>query len=200
MVQVKVSPLSIQKSYESSLDWPMDCYLQAGDRGVVFRGDATSYDTAFFEAFPRNPDTFIRGEGATIAEAEQAAWAKWRRVLTCPGRDGHEFERRGYKNGAAFCKHCDLFMSGVLPPDESCCVCGVPTYWTSDADGNFYCEDHERNKPLELWTETDWYLAYSEYSMWKFRQDNPEFEEFFEVFTKSEPSEQREGRDTGAVG
>ena len=46
--------------------WPADCYVQGGDRGVVLTEDG-SYWTAFVEAFP---GTFIRGEGVTIADAE----------------------------------------------------------------------------------------------------------------------------------
>lgn len=52
-------------------------------------------------------------------------------------------ERRGYKNGAGFCKTCNLFVCYVFPPDENCCICGEKTYWTSEnlkGKEVFYCE------------------------------------------------------------
>lgn len=96
-------------------DWPEDCYVQWGGQGVVLakKESGGCYYTAFFEAFPKNPKTFIRGEGATVAEAEQSAFQKFKRYLACPG---HEFERRGYTNGAGFCKHCSLFKSNAFEP------------------------------------------------------------------------------------
>lgn len=95
--------------------WPENCYIQWGGRGVSLRRkeEGGSYMTAFFEAFPRNPDTFIRGEGATVAEAEQSAFDKLTRYQAC---SGHEFERRGYTNGAGFCKHCGMFKSKAFEP------------------------------------------------------------------------------------
>ncbi len=164
-MQVKMSAISKQKNYESTFVWPPDCYLQAGDRGIVFHKD-DSYHTAFFEAFPNDPDTFIRGEGATVAEAEQAAWEKWKSILACIG---HEFWLGGYKNGAGFCRHCNLFKPRAFPPSETCCVCGEPTYYTGDSAGNWYCVDHERDKPLALWTELDWHIAYT--ALWAYCPD-----------------------------
>lgn len=39
--------------------------------------------TAFVEFFPA-AGGFLRGEGATVAEAEQACWASYQRLLCCP--------------------------------------------------------------------------------------------------------------------
>ena len=122
-------------------DWPEDCYVQWGSSGIVFTGGkgmnydietiakaisgdtesvkATvellkqSYNTAFFEAFPKSPSTFIRGEGKTIEDAERQAFNKLTKYLACAR---HEFERRGYTNGAGFCKHCGLFKSKAFDP------------------------------------------------------------------------------------
>lgn len=149
--------MSQERIYTCQYDWS-DVRIQAGDRGIVFTDKKPySYRTAFFEAFPDEPCTFIRGEGTTIADAEKEAWRKWQRILACPG---HEFERRGYKNGAGFCKHCGMFASKIFPPDEYCVTCGKPTYWTEDTDGNWYCKEHERDKPLDKWTDMDWDSAY----------------------------------------
>jgi len=35
----------------------------------------------------------------------------------------------------------------VFEPLDKCCKCGVPTRYTSDYKGKFYCEKHGRNKP-----------------------------------------------------
>lgn len=94
--------------------WPADCYIQGGDRGVVFGRDGQPYRTAFVEAFP---DTFLRGEGPTIADAEDACWAKYQRMVNC---EHGPFERRGYTNGGGFCVPCGTFFSNIfrpLPPD-----------------------------------------------------------------------------------
>lgn len=96
-------------------EWPFDCFIQCGDSGVVLSKDGNNYRTAFWEAFPRNPDTFIRGEGATIEEAEQNCFAKYTRILACPE---HEFERGTYENGGGFCKHCKMFSSKAFEPTE----------------------------------------------------------------------------------
>lgn len=117
--------------------WPEDCLVQCGGKGIVLT-TAGSYRTAFFEAFPRDPDTFLRGEGATIAEAEANAWAKFERIRGCAG---HEFERGRYRNGAGICRHCKLFARGVFEPLETCSTCSSPTYWANHG-GRWFCKDH----------------------------------------------------------
>ena len=92
--------------------WPEDCVVQWGERGIVISNDRTR-QTAFFEAFPTDPTTFIRGEGASIPEAEASAFAQFRRYLDCPE---HLVERRGYRNGAGLCISCGLFISGAFEP------------------------------------------------------------------------------------
>jgi hypothetical protein len=85
--------------------WPEDCKVQGGGRGVVFT-NSTSYRTAFVEAFP---GTFIRGEGKTIAEAEDACWVKYERLAACPHDQG--FDRRDYVNGSGFCRRCGTWFA-----------------------------------------------------------------------------------------
>ena len=95
--------------------WPEDCTVQWGGDGLVFAPDGThAYTTAFFEAFPTEPSTFLRGEGPTVEAAEAEAFAKLERYLACPG---HEFEKAGYTNGAGLCKHCRLFRSRIFEPE-----------------------------------------------------------------------------------
>lgn len=166
MRTINISQLSILRGYpyECTFDWPADCFVQAGDNGIVFvlDGSGKDYRTAFFEAFPKEPATFIRGEGKTIAEAESAAWSKYEKALACPG---HEFERRGYTNGLGFCKRCNMSLSHAFEPSTRCCVCAMPTNWTSDAKGLYYCEEHHSYKPLADWTPVDWHIAYMENEM-----------------------------------
>ena len=94
--------------------WPDDCLVQWGGRGIVFAG-AEVRETAFFEAFPTDPETFIRGEGATVAEAEADAFARFVRQRDC---SGHQMERAGYRNGCGRCTLCGLFLSHVFEPLE----------------------------------------------------------------------------------
>lgn len=127
-------------------NWPLDCEVQGGKSGLVFVKGGEPYRTAFVEAFPAG--TFIRGEGETIRDAEEAAWAKYMKRLECPG---HEWEARGYKNGAGFCKHCGTFQSKVFTPEDLglfCKVCGVPTYWSREND-DFFCEEHATDRDSE---------------------------------------------------
>ena len=68
-------------------------------------GRSGSYRTAFVEAFP---GTFLRGEGETIAEAEDACWAQYERLAACPHDQG--FDRRSYVNGSGFCRRCGIWF------------------------------------------------------------------------------------------
>jgi hypothetical protein len=92
--------------------WPGDCLVQWGGHGVVLGTEGTRR-TAFFEAFPVDPPTFIRGEGADVVTAEAAAFAQFGRQRDCPG---HRLERAGYRNGAGICAHCGLFVSKAFAP------------------------------------------------------------------------------------
>lgn len=57
--------------YNCICDWPDDCFVQGGGDGIVIVRDGDNYNTAYFEAFPKNPDCFIRGEGETMEDAEK---------------------------------------------------------------------------------------------------------------------------------
>lgn len=133
-----LSSLSGGGEYSCANQWPDECYLQCGRTGIVFT-KAGSYRTAFFEAFPKSPSTFIRGEGRDLQAAEADAWAKWQKITQCPG---HEFERRGYKNGLGFCQHCGMSFSRAFEPEHICVICQTPTDHATDINGNHYCEQH----------------------------------------------------------
>jgi hypothetical protein len=131
-------------------EWPEDCFVQGGHNGVVF-GNTTKpgYQTAYFEALP---DTFIRGEGPDLASAEDDAWSKYVLLTTCPK---HEYEPRGYKNGAGFCKHCNSFGSHIFTAEDlglKCVDCGVWTNW-SRVDDDFYCKLHA---PVRNSSDIEW--------------------------------------------
>lgn len=162
MSKKKYASNSFGKDYECKQEWPEDCFVQCGDNGLVLNKDSlndvfgsnnpiksivinTSYITAFFEAFPNNPNTFIRGEGKTVEEAEQQAFNKFTKYSKCPQ---HEFERKGYTNGAGFCKYCGMFASKVFEPTTKCCICNSPTnYSCNQDDTKWYCEKHIDLKP-----------------------------------------------------
>lgn len=141
-------------TYTLQHDWP--CFVQAGAKGIVYA--SPTYETAFFEAFPRNPNTFLRGEGTTVKDAEDACWKLYQRWISCPG---HEWEACGYENGGGFCKHCHSFSGDVIP-GPPCKICQTPTWWSKGTDGSFYCEKCQSHKPLALWTDSDWLMAYWE--------------------------------------
>jgi len=127
--------------YALAHPWPVGWHVQGGASGLVVLRSSGTYTTAFVEAFPTEPQTFIRGEGATLVEAELSAWEQVQHILACPG---HEFETRGYTNGAGFCRHCHMFASAVFDVAEvgiPCVVCGERTSWTEVA-GGWYCQVH----------------------------------------------------------
>lgn len=146
-MQIKLSPLSNAGSHvEAKHDWPSSVVLlQGGTNGIVFdRKSGTSYRTAFVEAFV--DDSFYRGEGTTVEEAETSCWDKYVKTVACPG---HEWESRGYKNGAGFCKHCNKFESKRFTPEQLgmyCGYCQKPTFYgeatTTEGIQKFFCEEH----------------------------------------------------------
>ena len=110
---VSLSALSSATTYTSKHNWPTGIIMQAGDRGLVLKQSGGHYYTAFFEVFPDEPSTFIRGEGKTIEDAEADAWAQWQAILACPG---HELDKGGYENGSMVCRKCGLFVPPRLAP------------------------------------------------------------------------------------
>ena len=106
--------------------WPVEMFIQGGKSGLVLVRAGSNYLTAFVEVFPAG--SFIRGEGATITEAEASAWAQYQAGLGC----AHEYEARGYTNGAGFCKKCGQFGTGVFTGaqlGQLCAVCEAGTTW-----------------------------------------------------------------------
>ncbi len=89
-------------------DWPEDCYVQWGHGVVLGRDKART--TAFFEAFPKEGG-FIRGEGATIVEAEADAHGRFLRESAC----NHQWSRKNYTNGGCICRRCGAFQSVMKP-------------------------------------------------------------------------------------
>lgn len=133
--------------YDPRHPWPGQTLVQFGARGLVFSASG-NYTTAFFEAFPDDPPTFIRGEGATLEQAEDQAWEKFQRQQACAG---HEFERRRYTNGAGVCKHCNLFLTEVFEPLTRCVVCDVPTAYqfAQNDPPEWRCEAHALDRSLD---------------------------------------------------
>ncbi len=124
--------------YEPTKEWPEDSYLQGDEEGIVFSCDIepTSYITAFFEVFPKNPKTFIRGEGKSIKEAEDNAWKKFQKILEC---DGHEFKRME-KTNHAICEKCNLFQSDILNSINNCTCCDKEGVYIHSSNQNLhYC-------------------------------------------------------------
>ncbi|WP_148649252.1 hypothetical protein [Novosphingobium barchaimii] len=99
------SMLHSNPDYTPTCAWPEDCTVQWG-HGIIPA-------VPFFEAFPTG--TFIRGEGATIAEAEQKAFEKYQRDRACDHLWGrHRPNHSTYTNGAAFCRKCGGFRGSMF--------------------------------------------------------------------------------------
>jgi len=164
------------KEYKPQYEWPDDCMVQWGGNGIVLSSksfekvfdldnnafeemdkateDPKTYRTSFFESFPRDPDTFIRGEGKTIADAETDAWKKFQKYQGC---QEHEFERRGYTNGGGFCKHCNMWKSKAFKPTTLCYYCGEPTTYHS-CDGIYVCESCNDMISPNNWDRNHWVI------------------------------------------
>jgi hypothetical protein len=176
---MKTARMSFGKDYQCKFEWEDDCFVQCGSSGIVLgkgslqdvfdaenplkalgeaAADNKSYVTAFFEAFPKEPQTFIRGEGESVEEAEKSAWEQYQKFKNCLE---HEFERRGYDNGGGICKHCGMFKSDAFPPAHNCKVCNIPTCFTYDINKVWYCEEHSESIPEEL--KHDWMKRHERY-------------------------------------
>ncbi len=94
-------------TYKPHRPWPAECTVQWG------HGIAPA--TPFFEAFL--PGTFIRGEGRTIAEAEDRAFDQYAGEQTCRHLWGRQRPGRDlYLNGAGWCRRCSAFRSEMFRP------------------------------------------------------------------------------------
>lgn len=102
-------PFPSDPEYSPQQAWADDTYVQWGSHGVVL--SENSYETAFFEAFPKK-GSFIRGEGSDIAAAEADAFAQWQRESACD----HVWGRRSYTNGGGKCSKCKGWKSGAFRP------------------------------------------------------------------------------------
>lgn len=159
---------------EAVKPWPDDCFIQGGGHGVVGvqspePGQPNVYRTAFVEVFPPGGG-FVRGEGATVTEAEEKCWEKYQTFLTCPGPTGQHDYQPGYlsksndwipyRNGAGFCRHCHAFSSGKFTAaqlEQYCAVCRTPTKWWWHTPAGrptlFLCEEHMLPEGTRLYGE-----------------------------------------------
>lgn len=146
-----------KQEYVCQFPWPSNCWVQGDNDGIVLTDvsieeaitnpqtaqdvltrKVAHYSTAFFEAFPKDPSTFIRGEGSTLEEAEAACWKQLRTIQACPQ---HEFERKGRKDGYVYCKKCAL--SGLFfDPLHPCSGCNKTQYkyYGSDKNDRGFCQ------------------------------------------------------------
>lgn len=139
MRKITCSTLGEMKSreYDCQHDWPEDVYVQCGGRGVVIgNSKRPGYVTAFFEAFPFK--MFIRGEGATVGEAEQKAWEKYQIVLNCPE---HIFVPEKHRPRNAICSSCSFIAHNYYAPEHVCNDCGKE-HVNLSIDDVYYCSDH----------------------------------------------------------
>ena len=94
-------------NYTPVCSWPEEATVQWG-HGLIPA-------VPFFEAFL--PNTFIRGEGESIEEAERKAFSQYLREKNCSHQWGRQ-RKNGvlYTNGAGWCKKCGAFRSKMFKP------------------------------------------------------------------------------------
>lgn len=180
--------------YNCLKEWEESTFCQCGDNGLVLPAEEleksltnskdaltlasealgdpvkkskASYRTAFFEAFPKNPKCFIRGEGETVEEAENDAWEQWQKIINC---ESHEWTRKNRTDGYAYCTKCPLSGS-FLEPSTTCALCQTPTKRKVDKLNNHYCISHYLALPLED-------ILYEDFQGWGFSLE--EQEHYFE--------------------
>lgn len=144
--KMKLARNSCGEPHQCQYDWPENCFVQCG---------GTEKYGFFFEAFPRTPDTFLRGDSkVSVAEAETLAWNRLQKYSACEldHANPDNFERRSYKNGVGFCIKCGFFASKIFPPSEICSQCGGNTYHAQDNTGKWWCEECWKNVPDALLT------------------------------------------------
>lgn len=102
-------------------------YVQGGNGIVIgFKDPAPVRHTAFVECIPDG--AFIRGEGATVAEADERCWSKLRAYLDCPG---HVWVPVRPDGPAGICSLCRTRRSDAFTPEElghHCTGCQAPTF------------------------------------------------------------------------
>lgn len=131
--------------YTCKYDWPTECFVQCGGKGVVMGNQhRKGYVTAFFEAFPFN--NFIRGEGETIDLAEDAAWKKYQVMANCTE---HSFKKSESRQRDAVCECCGLSIRDYYPPEKECSCCGKSNVSLSIYN-QYFCLEHFIEKAEQL--------------------------------------------------
>lgn len=117
--------------YPCKLPWPADCFVQCGGAGIVL-GEPVLRKTAFFEAFPKDPNTFLRGEGDTVEAAEASCWKWFEKTRACP----HDWERHGEGSTTGKCELCRIVVGNIFEPNQKCSICGAPTDFSPPNTGD----------------------------------------------------------------
>jgi hypothetical protein len=140
------SYLAKNEPYTLRHNWPDDARVAWGTRSMEGGKLKPADRWAFFEVKLVDPLTFYTCDGANFAECEDAAHAKFQRIMACAE---HVFERRGWRNGVGFCIHCDLCSPYAMEPLEHCAVCGHATYYKQRGK-KWYCQSHAPEGNLQL--------------------------------------------------
>ena len=115
--------------------WPEGLFIQGGKKGIPSNPQGDDDWTAFVEVSP--PGTFLRGEGKTVAEAEDVCWARYQTMVGCPAHPQHgPFEARSYTNGAGFCTQCGTWFSRVCEPSLDYKINAAACQWVTDHYGD----------------------------------------------------------------
>ena len=154
-------PLKIRNTEAHTIHpWPEDTSIQGSREYDFTLENGRRVQRGAFVEVSVEP-TYIRADAPNLEAAETKAWNRYQEILAC---DKHEYEPRGYTNGAGFCRKCNCFTSQVFSGAELsqfCVVCSVGTtayrysqdaYWDADegrvvenkdnAERTWYCKEH----------------------------------------------------------
>jgi hypothetical protein len=126
------------KDYELQYDWD-NGQIQAED-GNSSLGHGKAFIEIFYDHF------HIRGDGSSIIEAEDNAWIKYSKYLSC--NDKHDYERKS-DSGLGFCRTCHITTRKLA--NISKCTCCNRTGVVLYIGNELHCLEHfiEKAKQLE---------------------------------------------------
>lgn len=131
-----------REEYKCKFKWPEKVQTQHGKKGIKVSKNG-NYTTAFFEVFNINvTDSYIRGEGKTVEDAERKAFNRYDKMKEC---NEHDFRRVGETVNAQ-CILCNSCKYHFFEPLEKfkCKICDQKSvrFRLPDGTQNVYCYQH----------------------------------------------------------
>lgn len=137
-MKIRTGILTNEYKEETTYNWPEGSGSQAGGGSLDGIGSVV-----FFEVFIKDM-SYIRGEGTTLAEAEQAAWDKYQVYMGCE----HEFQRFSDTSQLGKCKHCSMKKDKMFKMLTTCNACGKHEV-IHNIGYEYYCYEHYMTKLVD---------------------------------------------------